>query len=78
MSRLYDRVEGRGLRLLLDLAQAEGSLEAVMARVNAFLDALRERGSHTGLAVGKGRHLCVTCETPFPCKLVRSRVPSLR
>ena len=64
---IYDRMRDEVGTLVAD-ADADGSLAEVVARVNAWLRALRERESHVGIAIGDGPHLCATCATPWPCK----------
>jgi hypothetical protein len=75
--QIYDRLKIEAAEGVQE-AYAEGTLQEVAARVNAWLDALRTQGLHVGLAVGDGPHLCVTCAVPWPCKKVRSEIPSLR
>jgi hypothetical protein len=75
--QIYDRLKTEAAEGVQE-AYADGSLDAIVARVNAWLCALREQGHHHGLAIGDGPHLCVTCAVPWPCKKVRSEIPSLR
>jgi hypothetical protein len=65
---IYDRMKDEA-GAVVDEAEAEGSLGEVIASVNAYLRALRERQAHVGIAIGDGPHLCATCATRWPCKL---------
>ena len=35
------------------------------------------RGSHNGIAVGKGPLMCPSCNEPWPCKDLRRRYPGV-
>jgi hypothetical protein len=44
-------------------------------RAEDYLAALREQGSHMGIASAKGPLECASCECPWPCQALRKTYP---
>jgi hypothetical protein len=49
----------------------------ILERAQAYVLGLAERGSHSGVALGKGPLVCPTCEEPWPCRRLRKLYPRI-
>jgi hypothetical protein len=47
----------------------------VLERARAYVAGLAQRGSHNGVALGKGPFVCATCDEPWPCRRLRKLYP---
>jgi len=51
----------------------ETAVAEMYRRIQAVVITLRAQGIHVGIGTGSGPARCVTCDSPWPCNVVRRR-----